>query len=332
MRGSTIIDARIRFSALADTRFIEGCAIDADNAAARIGISPDHRSDRLGGVALTILSALAFATLPIFNRYATGGGANVVTALGLRFMIAAAVMWLVWVRRERVALPRRRVAGLVLMGALYVGQSTCFFISSIRIPVAVTSILLYLYPVFVTILAWIFLREALTGIKLVALAMGLGGCVLTLGAPQVGGDWLGIGLGIAAAVLYSIYIVLGARFQVGISSSVASFYVMASASTIFILVGLVSGQLNLDISLQAYAAILGLALVCTVVAVYLFLVGVKRIGPSQASIISTVEPVGTAILGALLLGESLSGMQVAGGALVLAAVLLLSLRPSGMSS
>ena len=101
---------------------------------------------------------------------------------------------------------------------------------------------------------------------------------------------------------------------------------MASASTIFILVGLVSGQLNLDISLQAYAAILGLALVCTVVAVYLFLVGVKRIGPSQASIISTVEPVGTAILGALLLGESLSGLQVAGGALVLGAVLLLSFR------
>ena len=215
------------------------------------------------------------------------------------------------------------------MGALYVGQSTCFFISSIRIPVAVTSILLYLYPVFVTILAWMFLRERLSRLKLAALALALGGCVLTLGAPQVGGDWLGIGLGIAAAVLYSIYIVLGARFQAGIPSAVAAFYVMASAGAIFVTIGLATGQLNLQIEREAYAAIVGLALVCTVVALYLFLVGVKRIGPSQASIVSTVEPVGTAVLGAVLLGESLGGLQVAGGALVLLAVLLLSARRDG---
>jgi drug/metabolite transporter (DMT)-like permease len=292
--------------------------------------------NRLIGVALTLLSGLAFATLPVFNRVVSAAGATVFTALGLRFAIAAAVMWAIWARRDlRRApgpLPRRRVAGLVLMGLLYFGQATCFFISSLRIPIAVTSILLYLYPVIVTILAWLFLRHPLAGRDVIALALALAGCVLTLGspdlAPQLGGDWLGIGLGVGAAVIYSIYIILGARLQRGLPSSVASFGVMVSAGAAFFAVGLAAGQLNFALPAEAYAAILGLALVCTVIAVYFFLIGVKRIGPSQASILSTVEPVGTAILGAALLGEALGWQQVAGGALVLAAVLLLAARRS----
>jgi drug/metabolite transporter (DMT)-like permease len=302
--------------------------------------------DRVVGVALTLLSGLAFATLPVFNRTVSAAGATVFTALGLRFAIAAAVMWALWTRRElrrdlrrdlrrsqaqaSGGLTRRRAAGLALMGLLYFGQATCFFISSLRIPIAVTSILLYLYPVIVTVLAWLFLRHPLAGRDVIALALALAGCVLTLGspqlAPQAGGDWLGIGLGVGAAVIYSVYIILGARLQHGLPSSVASFGVMVSAGAAFFGVGLAAGQLNFALPVEAYAAILGLALVCTVIAVYFFLIGVKRIGPSQASILSTVEPVGTAILGALLLGEALSWQQAAGGALVLAAVLALAAR------
>lgn len=99
---------------------------------------------------------------------------------------------------------------------------------------------------------------------------------------------------------------------------------MASAGVIFAIVGMATGQLNLALNLEAYASIGGLALLCTVVAVMLFLAGIKRIGPSQASILSTVEPVGTAALGALLLGEGLGLLQLIGGALVIGAVFLLS--------
>ena len=276
------------------------------------------------GVALTLISGLAFATLPIFNRLATANGANAVTVLGLRFGIAAAVVWLLVLQRRQYAIPWRRAAGLCLMGALYVLQSTCFFISSVRIPVAVTSILLYLYPALVTVLARLLLRDPLTRRKLVSLALALGGCVLTLGAPQVGNDWVGIGFGALSALLYSFYIIMGARLQAGIPALTGSAYIMASAGVIFAIVGLATGQLNLALNLEAYASIAGLALLCTVVAVMLFLAGIKRIGPSQASILSTVEPVGTAALGALLLGEGLGLLQLIGGALVISAVFLLS--------
>lgn len=285
-----------------------------------------QQHDRLTGISLTLISGLAFSTLPIFNRVASETGANLVTIIGLRFVIASVIVWLLVLRQGAWRVSRRQAAGLCLMGALYVVQASCFFISSVRIPVAVTSILLYLYPVIVTVLAYAVFRDALDARKIVALLLALGGCILTLGAPQVGSDLVGIGFGLLAAVLYSIYIIIGSRVQRGIPALTASAYIMSSAGAIFMLFGVFSGQLNITIPVQAWLSIIGLALICTVVAVMLFLAGMQRIGPSMASIISTVEPVGTAVLGALLLSEGLGLLQVLGSALVIGAVVLVSLR------
>jgi drug/metabolite transporter (DMT)-like permease len=285
-----------------------------------------HPHDRLTGIILTLISGLAFSTLPVFNRIASTTGANLVTILGLRFVIAAVIVWLLVLRQGNWRVSRQQAIGLCSVGALYVVQASCFFVSSVRIPVAVTSILLYLYPVIVTVLARIFFRDALDKRKVLSLLLALSGCVLTLGAPQVGGDWVGIGFGLLSAVLYSIYIIISSRVQRGIPALTASAYIMTSAGVIFMLFGIASGQLSLNINISAWVSIVGLALVCTVVAVMLFLAGMQRIGPAQASIVSTIEPVGTALLGALLLSEGLGVLQVLGGVLVIGAVVLVSLR------
>ena len=68
-----------------------------------------------------------------------------------------------------------------------------------------------------------------------------------------------------------------------------------------------------------------IALVSTVVAVSAFFAGLRRVGPSEAAILSTFEPPVTVALAFAVLGERLSVVQLAGGALVLAAVVLLQL-------
>ncbi len=73
---------------------------------------------------------------------------------------------------------------------------------------------------------------------------------------------------------------------------------------------------------------LGLALVATVVAVVAFFAGLERIGPTETSSLSTVEPAVTVVLAAAVLGETVSALQVAGGALILAAVVLLARSPA----
>ena len=69
-----------------------------------------------------------------------------------------------------------------------------------------------------------------------------------------------------------------------------------------------------------------IALVSTVGAISLFFAGLRRVGPTTASILATVEPVVTVVLAFLAFGETMGPMQLAGGALVLSAVLTLNIR------
>jgi drug/metabolite transporter (DMT)-like permease len=66
--------------------------------------------------------------------------------------------------------------------------------------------------------------------------------------------------------------------------------------------------------------------VSTVGAISLFFAGLRRVGPTTASILATVEPLVTVLLAFLVFGERLGGVQLVGGALVLCAVLVLNAR------
>ena len=110
--------------------------------------------------------------------------------------------------------------------------------------------------------------------------------------------------------------------------------VLTGASASFAVVGLAQGSIDLALSGEAWLWLILIALVSTVVAVSAFFAGMRRVGPSEASILSTFEPPVTVVLAFLVLGERLTISQLAGGALVLTAVVLLQLRstPRTMSA
>jgi drug/metabolite transporter (DMT)-like permease len=212
------------------------------------------------------------------------------------------------------------------MGVLYIGQSSAYLSSSLRIPIATTSILLYTYPAIVTVLARLFLREPLTRIKLIALGLTSTGTLLTLGAPQAADDALGVALGIACAFIYSAYIIIGARAQHGVSPQMSSGVITLSAGVLCALFGAAMGQLSLPMTGEAWGAVIVLAALSAALPILFFLAGVARIGASQASIISTSELISTALFGTIFLAQPLDVLQLLGGGLIFAAVILLSLR------
>jgi drug/metabolite transporter (DMT)-like permease len=79
-----------------------------------------------------------------------------------------------------------------------------------------------------------------------------------------------------------------------------------------------------EVSAAGWGWLAGIAMVSTVAAVSLFFAGLKRVGPTTASILSTVEPVVTVLLAFLVFGELLGGLQLLGGGLVIAAVIVLA--------
>ena len=79
----------------------------------------------------------------------------------------------------------------------------------------------------------------------------------------------------------------------------------------------------------SWAAVVAIALVSTVVAITTFFAGMARLGATDASTLSTLEPVVTVALAAAVLGERISAVQLAGGGLILAAVIVLARAPAG---
>lgn len=274
------------------------------------------------GSLMVALSGIAFGTLAVFGRSALGAGLPVPQMLALRFLGGAAVMWALTASRKELTWPSRStLLGLSAMGALFVGEAWLYFESSRRIPVGLTALLLYLFPVIVVIVSWLVLRRPLGRSGALALLLSSIGVGLAIGAPVESLDPLGVALGAGAALSYSGYILLGARVQPELAPTLRSAVVMTVAGLLFTIAAL-GTSLDLDVVAAAWPALLGVVIVGTVLPIPLLLFGMARIGASRASIISTLEPVTAAIGGVVILHEALSPWQWIGAALVLVGVLV----------
>jgi drug/metabolite transporter (DMT)-like permease len=284
-----------------------------------------RRADTVGLV-FVATSAVSFGTLGIFGKLASRHGIPLATLLGLRFSLAAAGLWLLAVLRHDVArLDARRNAGLAAMGVLYVLQATAFFSSLRTIPAAITSILLYVYPVLVTLLARVLLGERLTRMRMLSLLLACVGVLLVVGPSPTGHlDIGGVLLGLTSAVVYSTYILTGGAMLRGVPALYSSAVIATVGGACFLVFAAASGELH-ALDGQSWGIVAGIAIVPTLVAATLFLAGLARVGPTRASIVSTLEPATTALLAALVLGEGLSALRLLGGAVVLVAAVLVSL-------
>lgn len=276
-------------------------------------------------VALILLSAFGFGSIALFAKVAYASGVNPSVLLALRFLLAALILApVVWLKQ--LTLPRgRALAGYALMGALYTVQSQSYFTALLHASSGTVALLLYIYPVLVTLLAVLLGWERLSRRTALLMALALAGIAITLGG-ELEGKPLGIALSLLAAAIYAVYILIGNRLSQHTHPLSATLVILAGAGLGNGMLAL-SGDASWPANTTAWLAIAAIALFSTVLAIAAFLTGLRRTGAAQASIISTLEPVITLVLGAALLGEAVSASQLLGGALVLAAVVLLAKQP-----
>lgn len=277
----------------------------------------------LAGILCVAISAAAFGALPIFIKIAYAAGAETIAVLALRFSLAALLMsTLMLVRRQRW--PRgRNLLTLIAMGGLgYVGQSFCFFSALNHASAGLVSLLLYLYPALVTVLGALFLQQPLSRMKMAAVLAALVGTALIIGG-DTSGNLQGILLGIGAALIYSIYIIVGSRMMQAEGALPAATVVMISAGAVFAVMAAFR-QPALPAGTAGWTAIAAIALVSTVVAMVFFFAGLARLSAADAATISTLEPLVTVLLATILLGEALTPVKLTGGCIILAALVVLA--------
>jgi drug/metabolite transporter (DMT)-like permease len=278
---------------------------------------------RLIGVLLIAISATAFGTMPVFASFAYAANADPMTILFLRFAIASLCL-LIFMMIQRIPFPKGlNLLGLMALGGVgFVLQSLCYFTALTLAPSGLVALLLYLYPAIVTMLSSLLLKEPLTKVKIGALGLALAGLVFTIG-PESGGKILGIVLGVTSALIYSIYLLAGNRIIQQEESIPACTVIVTSAAVVFGgLVGINGAKL--PTTGIGWVSIGAIALISSVLAIITLLAGIKRIGSTNAATLSTLEPVVTVILGALILNETITPIQIMGGVMILSAVTILA--------
>jgi drug/metabolite transporter (DMT)-like permease len=285
------------------------------------------------GVLFCLASAAGFGAMGIFGKLAYDEGATVGTLLATRFVLAAALFWLVLActggaRRLRGLSLRDAGIALALGAVGYGAQAGGYFAALERLDASLLSLLVYTFPVMVTVAAIALGRESASRRTALALVLASMGLVLVLAGAAAGAlDALGTVLGLATAVVYSVYILSSEGVAGRVGPLVLSTLVCTGAAMTLTLAGLAGGDLDPgSVSPVGFGWLGGLAVVSTVGAVALFFAGLRRVGPTAASILSTLEPVVTVLLAFVVFSESLGPAQLAGGALVLSAVLVVRVQ------
>jgi drug/metabolite transporter (DMT)-like permease len=274
--------------------------------------------------ALMVLSASAgFGTLAIFGKFAARVGLNVTSLLTFRFIIGTGLLWAVlWLWGHSRLLGGRQLRVALALGVLYAIFTAFFFRGLEFVPAGVAGITFYTYPVYVYVISAVARDEHLSRRRLVALAASLVGVGLIVGADVSEVDLVGVALVLVAALGYAGYIT-GSRAALA-STDADAFAGTALVGTAlsYLAFGLVSGRLVVPRGTDQWLVVLGIAVLGTTVPLFLYVLGLDRVEASVASVLGTSEPAVTVVLGVFLLGEVLTPVVAAGGALVLAGVVL----------
>ena len=274
---------------------------------------------------LIVVSAVSFGSISVLTVLITRAGVPLLTAMAWRLILGAALLFAVIGVRQLRSVPRRRLIQLLLIGGL--GQALITYLSLHAldyIPVAPLAFLFYTYPAWVALVAAIRRTEKLTSVRAIALTLALVGVTVMVGAPSTDKlNPIGVILALGSALLYSAYLPSLEHLQQGMPALVSAFLLVVGAAVTFVIAALFARELYLPTAVPVWSNIVLLSLVSTVIAFSSLLKGLSVLGPVRTSIIATVEPFFTALLGVVVLGNQLTITTLVGGILIAAAVLLI---------
>ena len=282
------------------------------------------------GLSLLIVAATAFSTLAIFMKVAFMAGVNLTTLLAFRFLFSAGFCFAaLGLMGKKIVLPKAQWGPVFLLGGVvHVAVSIFYAISVQRLPAALTGLVFYLYPAMVTVMAIVLGRESLNRFRLAALAVCFVGLLQVMGVSLGVVSLSGMLFGIAAAFMQACHVLLSHSIVSDVSPLLAVGWSALATSAVFFVYGGVDGNLQWNLTMPAWGAILGTGFFANFIGIVCFFAGMKRVGPSTASIVMNLEPVLTVVLSVLLLAESFSWGQAIGGGGILLGLYLLQRKES----
>ena len=293
------------------------------------------------GVIFAVFAAVGFSAKAILIKLAYIEQVDAITLLALRmaFALPFFVVAAVWVNRKNsIPLSQKDWIAVVVLGLLgYYLSSLLDFLGLLYITAGLERLILFLYPTMTVILSSFIFKRPLGTKVIAAMALSYAGIVLVFlhdvnlsQATDVISQAdviLGAGLVFASTLSYSSYLIGAGQVIVRIGATRFTAYASMVACFAAILQFLLVNPLAaLQLPARVYELSVAMAVFSTVMPVFLLSYAIKRIGSGSSSLIGSIGPVVTIVLAYVFLNEDFSLLQIAGSALVLLGVLIVSLN------
>lgn len=272
-------------------------------------------------------TTISYGLVPSLSFLAFETGVVTETLLFNKFFYAAIVLWLyVFLKKIPYRLERKALIPMCIIVIAYIGITNTLYLAFDYISGSLATIISFTFPAMVVAVEMIRGNEKIRAMKIMAVILSLAGLCLIVWAPDMKVHLLGVFFALVCAVCYTVYtITLNTDSLKDVHSFVPPAYIMLACSIFNGTRCYISGDPMFTENLIQLAYMLALAIICVFAAIILFCIGVRLIGPANASIINTFEPVFACVFGYLLVDDVITVSIAIGCFMVVAAVLLTNL-------
>ncbi len=281
------------------------------------------------GIISVICAGILWGIISIFVRILSAKGLDSLNIAFTRTGLAA-LMMLVFILIKDLKLLKVKVKDLWMFAGSGILSLTffsfCYFTNIVESGAAVSVVLLYTSPVFVVLMSAFAFKEKITLKKAVCLVITLLGCVFVTGLIGSGATLgtRGILLGLGSGIFYALYSIFGTVASKKYSSYTITFYTLAFSSLGFMLFTNPVQSFSL-VTADMLPALLGEALLNTVLPYIFYTYGLSRMEAGKAAVLVTVEPLVGCLLGIFAWHEPATFLKVVGILLIFSSIILLNL-------
>lgn len=285
------------------------------------------KNAKLIGTACIIITTVCYGLIPSLSFMSFNAGVETETLLFDKFLYAAILMWaFILIRKIDFRLNRQARGPMIAIMLSYIGIATFLYLAFDYISGSLATIISFTYPAIVIAIEMLRGRERKSAVKIIAVIVSLAGMCLIVWSPDMKIQIIGVVFAFICALCYTVYIIeLSSDKLEGMHPLVTPAYVLAASAVFNFVRCLISGQPLFTENPVQFGYMLLLAVVCAFIAILCYCVGVRLIGPSNASITNTFEPACACVFGYFLIGDEITLSMIIGGGLIVIAVLLTSL-------
>ncbi len=279
-----------------------------------------------------VLAAAFWGTMGVFVNGLSALGLTTVQIAMLRALTSMLFIALLIICRDRSLFKINLRDIWMFFGSGIVSYflfNNCYFTAIKEVGVAVSSVLLYTSPIFVTLMSCMLFGEKMSVKKGVCLVLAVGGCALVSGL--VSGDvgsisFFGVFMGISSGFTYALYSIFSTYALRKYKPLTVTFYTFLFGTVAALIIGNPVSTFATIATPSGIAWTLALGIFSGALPYFLYTLGLSRVEASHAAVISTVEPVVASLLGIFLFRENADIFTVLGICLIISAAIILNLR------